>query len=165
MRSRRTLVVVIVAGVVLVGGVGGVAFWQYHEQPEFCATCHIMQPYLDSWQASELGANYHGQYEVECLDCHVPTLEQQVHELVVYVQGDYEIPLRELKYPMEECLQCHEHGSYEQLVEITAHFESSAGANPHDSHYGELECRLCHKMHKESEDYCAQCHAWGWTVP
>jgi cytochrome c nitrite reductase small subunit len=165
MGRRWKIVVAVLAAAVVVGGTGGVAFWRYHEEPRFCATCHIMQPYLDSWQASDLGANYHRLYEVECLDCHVPTLEQQVHELVVYVQGDYEMPLRELKYPMEECLQCHEHGSYEELAERTAHFESVIGANPHDSHYGRLECRLCHKMHRESEDYCAQCHAWGWTVP
>jgi hypothetical protein len=28
-----------------------------------------------------------------------------------------------------------------------------------------MECRLCHQMHEESEDYCAQCHSWGWEVP
>lgn len=105
-------------------------------------------PRLDEMPAEELAAH-----------------EQQVHEFVAYVEGDYEIPLRELKYPMKECLECHERGSYEQISEKTAHFESSAGANPHDSHYGELECRLCHKMHKESEDYCGQCHAWRWEVP
>ena len=26
--------------------------------------------------------------DVTCLECHVPTVEQQVHELVVYMQGD-----------------------------------------------------------------------------
>lgn len=97
---------------------------------------------------------------MDCLDCYVPTLERVVH-----VEGDCEIPLRELECPKEECLQCHEHGSYQQLSEITAHFEPLIGANPHDSHNGELECHLCHKMHRESEDYCAQCHDWGWTVP
>ncbi|NIN65562.1 MAG: hypothetical protein GTO63_12870 [Anaerolineae bacterium] len=47
---------------------------------------------------------------------------------------------------------------------MTAHLESEAGANPHDSHYGEMECPLCHKMHRESEDYCAWCHAFGWEI-
>ncbi len=165
MGRRWKIVVAVLAAAFVVGGAGGVAFWRYHEEPQFCATCHIMQPYLDSWQASDLGADYHRLFDLECLDCHVPTLEQQAHELVVYLQSDYEVPLQELKYPKEECLQCHEHGSYEELAERTAHFESLIGANPHDSHNGELECGLCHKMHRESEDYCAQCHAWGWTVP
>ena len=165
MSKKRIVVVAVLLGIVVVGGVGAVGFWQYHEQPEFCATCHIMDPYLESWQASDLGANAHAEYDVTCLECHEPTVEEQVNELVVYLQGDYEIPLRELKYPMEECLQCHEHGSYEEIVEMTADLVETVGANPHASHYGEMECRLCHKMHKESEDYCAQCHAWGFEVP
>ena len=36
------------AGGVVLGGVGAVGSWQYHEQPQFCATCHIMEPYLES---------------------------------------------------------------------------------------------------------------------
>ena len=79
-----------------------------------------------------------------------PTVEQQVNELVVYLQGDYEIPLRELRYPKESCYECHEHGSYEEIVEMTAELEETVGANPHASHYGEMDCRLCHQMHKES---------------
>jgi cytochrome c nitrite reductase small subunit len=165
MSKKRIVVIAVVLGVVVIGGVGAVGFWQYHEQPQFCATCHIMDPYLESWQASDLGAHAHAEYDVTCLECHEPTVEEQVNELVVYLQGDYEIPLRELKYPMEECLQCHEHGTYEEIVETTADLVETVGANPHASHYGEMECRLCHKMHKESEDYCAQCHAWGFEVP
>jgi cytochrome c nitrite reductase small subunit len=155
----------VLAGAVVLGAVGAVGLWEYHEQPQFCAVCHIMDPYLESWESSDLGAHYHAEYDVTCLECHEPTLEQQVNELLVYVQGDYEVPLKEMKYPQEDCLGCHEHGSYEQIIEMTADLEDTGGANPHDSHYGEMECRLCHKMHKESEDYCAQCHDYDWDVP
>jgi cytochrome c nitrite reductase small subunit len=165
MSRKRAVMIAVLVGLVIVGGAGAVGFWQYHEKPQFCATCHIMDPYLQSWEASALGANAHGQEGVVCLDCHQPTLEQQVNELVVYLQGDYEVPLKGLKYPQEGCFECHEHGSYEQLVEATAHLEEEIGANPHDSHYGEMECRLCHKMHEESETYCGQCHAFGFQVP
>ena len=164
--SRKWIVLIaVLLAVVVLGGVGAVGFWQYHEKPEFCGTCHIMDPYVESWEESDYGASTHAEYDVTCLECHVPTLEQQMNELVVYLQGDYEIPLKELKYAKESCYQCHEHGSYEQIVELTADVEEEFGANPHASHYGELECRLCHKMHKESEDYCAQCHTWGFEVP
>ncbi len=165
MAKKWVVLIVVLLVVVLIGGVGGVAFWEYHKQPQFCATCHIMEPYLESWEASEWGAYAHAEYDITCLDCHVPTLEQQVHELVVYVKGDYQIPLREMRYPKESCYECHEHGTYQQIVEMTADLEETVGANPHASHYGDLECRLCHKMHKESVDYCAQCHAWGFEVP
>jgi len=165
MSRKPTVLIVVLLAVVVLGGVGAVGFWKYHEQPQSCATCHIMDPYLGSWQESDFSAHSHAEYDVACLDCHEPTLEQQIDELMVYIHGDYEVPLRDLKYPTESCLECHEHGSYEEIVEMTADLEETVGANPHDSHYGEMECRLCHKMHQESEDYCAQCHAWGWTVP
>ena len=96
--------------------------------------------------------------DVTCLECHVPTVEQQVHELVVYMQGDDEIPLPELQYPKEDCYDCHEHGTFDQIVEMTAELEETVGANPHASHDRELECRPCHKMHAESEDRCRACH-------
>ncbi|HEM62267.1 MAG TPA: cytochrome c3 [Chloroflexi bacterium] len=166
MSKRRIVIIGVLLGVVVIGGVGAIAFWEYHERPEFCATCHIMEPYLESWVSSDYGAYEHALESVTCLECHVPTVEQQVHELVVYMQGDYEIPLRELKYAKEDCYQCHEHGTYEQIAEMTADLEETVGANPHASpHYGDLDCRLCHKMHKDSEDYCAQCHTWGFEVP
>ena len=45
---KKAVLVVWMAAVVII--VAGVALWNYHEQPQFCATCHIMQPYLESWQ-------------------------------------------------------------------------------------------------------------------
>jgi nitrate/TMAO reductase-like tetraheme cytochrome c subunit len=164
--SRKKIIVIVLLTVVVLGGVGAVAFWEYHERPEFCATCHIMQPYLDSWQESDYGAYAHAVHDVACLDCHEPTLEEQVNELVVYMQGDYEIPLEELEYLTEDCLGCHEHGSYEEVIQLTADLE----LNPHDSHLGEVACEVCHSMHKVSEDYCADCHGAvatgaGWTIP
>ena len=134
----------------------------------FCATCHIMDPYLESWQASDYGAYAHAVEDVTCLDCHEPTTQQQVDELVVYMQGDFEVPLDERQFGTEFCFDCHEpneHTSYEEVIQLTAGLE----LNPHDSHLGEMECATCHKTHRPSEDYCAQCHGPvatgpGWTT-
>jgi len=41
-------VIAVLPGVVVIGGVGVIGLWRYHEQPQFCATCHIMEPYLES---------------------------------------------------------------------------------------------------------------------
>jgi cytochrome c nitrite reductase small subunit len=166
--SRRRIVTIIVLAVVVLGGVGAVGLWQYHETPQFCGTCHIMDPYVTSWLESDYGAYAHAIEDVTCLECHVPTLDQQVNELVVYMQGDFEVPLEEREYPMEFCFDCHEpneHGSYEEVVELTADLE----LNPHGSHLGEMDCDICHKMHGLSVDYCAQCHdavatGAGWTT-
>jgi cytochrome c nitrite reductase small subunit len=152
-RRNIWVIVGVVVGVIVV--VAGVALWNYHEQPQFCATCHIMQPYLESWQSSPFLAQAHAEESVTCLECHEPTIQQQVDELVKFVTNDYETPLEEREFDQEWCLRCHEHGSYEELIQRTEELEP----NPHDSHYGEVECSVCHKVHRESEDYCAQCHA------
>lgn len=154
-----------IAGVaIVVIGAAGMGLWNYHEKPQFCAACHVMDPYLASWEESSLEAHVHAQEDVACLDCHEPTIKQQVTELISFVTHDYETPLTELKVPQEECLACHEHGNYAELAEATADRER----NPHESHWGEMECRLCHKMHKPSELYCTQCHEVdvpdGWTA-
>jgi len=161
-------VIALLLGMVVVGGVGAVGLWQYHEQPQFCATCHIMEPYLESWNGSDLLANAHALENVTCLDCHEPTLQQQMDELVVYMQGDFTVPLEERQFETQFCFDCHEpneHTSYEEVIQLTEALE----LNPHDSHLGEMDCDICHKTHRPSEDYCAQCHGPvatgpGWTT-
>jgi cytochrome c nitrite reductase small subunit len=169
MSRKRTIVIAVLLGVVVIGGAGAVGFWTYHEQPQFCATCHIMEPYLESWQASDYGAAAHAEQGVTCLDCHEPTTQQQVDELVTYVEGDFTVPLEERQFPDDFCFDCHlpnEHTSYDEVIQLTAGME----LNPHDSpHLGELDCGLCHNMHRTSEDLCAQCHGpvatgAGWTT-
>ncbi len=168
MSKSRIVVIGVLLGVVVIGGVGAIGLWKYHEQPQFCATCHIMDPYLESWQSSDYGAYAHAVEDVTCLECHEPTVEQQVDELVVYMQGDFTVPLEERRYGDEFCFGCHEpneHTSYEEVIQLTAGLE----LNPHSSHLGEMECETCHKMHGPSEDYCAQCHGAvatgpGWTT-
>ncbi len=154
MKKRRTRIMVALASVVVIIVIAGVGLWQYHEQPQFCGnTCHIMKPYLESWQSSTFSAHAHAEKGVTCLDCHEPTLEQQTEELIRYVKGDYKNPLRQRKFKKEWCLRCHDHGSYPEIIERTKNMEP----NPHNSHYGELDCRVCHRMHQSSELYCAHC--------
>ena len=166
MSKKLIVIIAIVLVLVVVAGVG----WTYHEQPRFCADmCHIMGPYLESWNGSDYGAAAHAAEGVDCLGCHVPTIQEQVNELVVYVKGDYTIPLEELEVSDEFCYDCHlldEHENKEQVVQRTEELER----NPHDSHLiGEMACSTCHKMHKPSEDQCAVCHddvatGAGWTT-
>jgi len=152
LRRRSIWMIVGIAAVVVI--VAGVAGWNYHEQPQFCATCHIMQLYLESWESPPLLAYAHAEENVTCLECHEPTIQQQMDEGIKFVKNDYENPLEEREFDQEWCLRCHEHGSYEELIQRTEELE----LNPHDSHYGEMECSICHKVHRGSEDYCAQCH-------
>ena len=61
----------------------------------------------------------------------------------------------------DTCKQCHD---VKALVEKTKDVKP---ANPHMSpHYrDELECTNCHIMHGETENFCDQCHQFGYKVP
>jgi len=60
---------------------------------------------------------------------------------------------------MAVCTACH--GSYSQIAAKTASDQS----NPHASHLGELPCAACHHVHRASESFCEQCHAFGMNPP
>jgi fumarate reductase flavoprotein subunit len=57
------------------------------------------------------------------------------------------------------CFKCHI--GYSKLAERT----NKITPNPHESHLGYLECVACHHIHKLSEDYCGECHKFGFKVP
>ena len=169
MSKKRIMLIVLIVVVPLLLVVLSIGGWSYHEQPRFCAdACHIMDPYLHSWQESEYGASTHAAEGVTCLDCHKPTIQEQVSELVAYVKGDFAVPLEELEVSDEFCYDCHlldEHENLDQVVARTAEME----LNPHDSHLlNEIPCGDCHNIHRPSEDRCAVCHdpvdAEGWTT-
>ena len=72
---KKAVLIAGIAAVVIV--IAGVALWNYHEQPQFCAICHIMQPYLESWESPPLLAQAHAEENITCLECHEPTIQQQ----------------------------------------------------------------------------------------
>jgi cytochrome c3-like protein len=78
--------------------------------------------------------------EVCCADCH-----------------DEKLPAK--KVSMDRCIDCH--GDYKGLAELTRETDP----NPHDHHEGPLDCSRCHHVHMASEDYCLECHSWGYRVP
>ncbi len=77
--------------------------------PEFCKSCHIMQPEYATWQASS-----HSQ--ISCVECHVDSglVNEMKHkvvatkELYMYVTKTYELPIRMTEdIPDNRCLKCH----------------------------------------------------------
>lgn len=64
-KLRETLRKAALAGVILaiLGAVGAVAGIEYTARPQFCNTCHIMEPYYESWENSSHG-------HIACVDCH-----------------------------------------------------------------------------------------------
>ena len=62
---------------------------------------------------------------------------------------------------IETCSGCH---NIKQLVEKTKDVKPQ---NPHMSpHYqDQLDCINCHIMHGPTENFCDQCHSFGFKVP
>jgi cytochrome c nitrite reductase small subunit len=181
--KKGMLIAGIAAAIVVIGGGG---LWFYHGQPQFCgSTCHIMKPYLVTWNGSDTLARAHAEADVDCLDCHEQSIGQQIESGIKFVTNDYETPLEPRQFPKDWCLRCHEHGTYAELIERTKYYmvedervnphdyPVDPGAlapevymvdpeapDPHDTEVGELECYQCHKVHGESPgiESCYPCH-------
>jgi hypothetical protein len=106
-----------------------------------CLTCHAEGKM--SLVGKIPGSHIHQLSGITCVKCHGS-------------DGKPEPP------PMEKCVSCH--GSTAKLAEKTAKVKPE---NPHTSpHYGtDLDCNLCHHQHAKSENYCLQCHKFGFKVP
>jgi cytochrome c nitrite reductase small subunit len=164
---------------IVVGAVGAAAIWGHYwgfpigsPTADACATCHTMQTYVESMETDGMLAQYHGFRDITCTDCHQHTFEQQLHELVSQLRGDYQTPLTQVRYSMDKCFECHQHGSYEQIRLRTTDLGISDPqaffheANPHrPPHYDDLECHSCHRIHRESTLLCTECHAFRFRIP
>ncbi|MCI8367898.1 MAG: cytochrome c3 family protein [Eggerthellaceae bacterium] len=193
-RKKALVAAVVVVAIAAVGA--GLFAW--HEQPSFCsAICHTPmdaygKTYLDGTQdefgnsltaeeSNSMLAYAHSQYMggITCLDCHVPTLDEQVSEGLAWVAGNYVVEgenangdalleertladltaAREVA-PESFCLNdsCHvTTPDRAALFEKTKYLESVY--NPHSDRHGDIDCGTCHKAHSQSVNYCTECHA------
>ena len=156
--AAAMLIVVIVAA-----AAGTIRLKSRIQTTEYCAGCHVIAPYYDSWKSSPYLAHTHEELGIVCQDCHTRTVRAAVTEFVKNVAHRYEIPLKDHRVRPADCLHCH--GSYEELASLTKNLKGPdgfpLGRNPHDSHWGQIDCGICHKMHKASVDLCAGCHGFA----
>ncbi len=174
-RRRWPVAVGVVAVVLLVAGGG---FWVWHEQPSFCnAVCHQpMDAYVDGYYEDDsLLAHAHMTAGTTCLQCHEAKIEDQVHEAMVWVSGDYPMDenglLTRVGVRADEAL-CATAGCHDmaEVIAATADWGGEPGVNPHDSHQGRaIDCSNCHGVHEQSVMYCNTCHDYavpeGWAEP
>lgn len=93
-------------------------------------------------QAAEFGADRHMARGVSCASCHG--------------EGVMTDPSK-VSFPDETtCLTCH---NREAVAEKTKAVEPNPHLAPHNG-----ECTLCHVQHDEPQDYCAECHSFGYKV-
>ena len=97
---------------------------------------------LPSYAAGNFGADRHVARGVQCQQCHGAN--------------------NEVKDPDKtQCIVCHDPNA------VAAKTANVKPKNPHVSpHYGkDLDCVLCHVQHDQTENYCEQCHNFGFKVP
>ena len=108
-RHRRVRAAGLVAALLVALGLVVIAVSaELSSTPSFCGSCHIMQPYFDSWVTSTHS-------EVPCVDCHIPpgiTAEfrkksEALSMVSRYFTGTYGTnPWTEIEDA--SCLRCHE---------------------------------------------------------
>lgn len=134
---------------------------------EYCASCHVIAPYYETWKSSDFTAHVHAKVNVACQDCHQRSVRDGLRELASVATGLYELPLKDRSVNRDTCLRCH--GSDEVLAARTQQLIGpdgfALGRNPHDSHWGPLECAVCHRMHRPSQDFCSNCHRFPASGP
>lgn len=169
-RKRWPVVAGVLAAVLVVAGAG---FMVWHEQPSFCnAICHDpMDPYVEGYFSDDkdLLAVTHRLVGNECLDCHEPTMSQQIQEGIAWATGNFYSDLEKRDLGNEDlCLNeaCHVR---EDIVAATEDW-GGTDFNPHASHVGkDVTCGDCHSVHRASVMYCNECHnaelPAGWVDP
>lgn len=95
------------------------------------------------------GSHLHQLAGVTCEDCHGSS-------------GKPGSTTKPVAVEMEQCLTCHDSGK--KVAALTAKVKPQ---NPHVSaHYNsDLDCNVCHHQHTKSEDFCVECHTFGFKVP
>lgn len=176
--KRRRAWPIVIATVAVVFVAAGVGFTVWHEQPSFCnAVCHEpMDAYVDGYLENDaLLASDHRKADVSCLQCHEPSIEEQVAEGMSWLRGDYRMGESGMLATVgvtADAGQCAKSGchDFEEVVASTENWAGEAGVNPHDSHQGvAIDCSNCHSVHGSSYMYCNTCHDYslpsGWENP
>jgi nitrate/TMAO reductase-like tetraheme cytochrome c subunit len=168
--------VVLLAVVVFLGG--GIAFAEYSMQPDFCRSCHIMEPYYQAWHQST-------HRDIPCGDCHFEpgwrhTLKGKFEassQAVKYITNTYgSKPHAEVRD--SSCLRSGCHG--ERLLEGSVEWEVTSSLGhmvtirfDHTPHLEELRrgkelrCVSCHSQMVQGKhitvtlDTCFVCHFKG----
>ncbi len=166
----------VLVGLAAAGGTLG--FLEYSMQPEFCRSCHLMEPYYQAWHESS-------HRDIPCGDCHFePGWEatfrgkfEASSQAVKYITGTYgSKPHAEVRD--SSCLRsgCHEHRTLEGKVnwtvrsarghDVTIRFDHT----PHMTELRrgkELRCVSCHSQIVQGQhivvtlDTCFLCHFKG----
>ena len=179
--KKKRLIIIIVPIVVILGIAGGVSLTlkYFGENPSACGNCHIMQPYVKSYYDSIFIDSVHAKAEpkVMCKDCHSVTLVRQTKELIDFVTGNYETPLKQRVQEQNLCANCHTQKGIIALVSSKLEFTENPRLSYHltvgdnkvrcyyDPRAEMVICQTCHRVHRAGTNYCATCHSSSFSSP
>ncbi len=164
----------ILASLVLVLFVGlvGLTIWGVHKtnSPQFCESCHIIKPYVDTWKTS-----YMGKRGVTCIDCHFDPgvlgyFRGKVYSLIKLTEYAFRTynrpPASTTLLTSSACLQCHGNEKNTQYpdaqdvvnanapsypkIAVTDQYDPNPATRtimfPHDFHVNvaQIQCADCH---------------------
>ncbi|SJZ57929.1 NapC/NirT family cytochrome c [Selenihalanaerobacter shriftii] len=148
----------VLIGALIVLGIVGFGTIKYTERPEFCTSCHEIQPAYNSWSTS----THDG---VNCMECHADPgtlglLKRKLFatkEIYKHITGQTENIEGEV--PGERCLECHEEiGELKEIDQLNI---------PHQKHLdANVECAACHEnvvhgsagYRRPGMKVCSKCH-------
>ncbi len=178
--KKRRLIIIIIPTIVILGIAGGVPITlkYFADNPSACGNCHIMQPYVESYYDSNFIDSVHSKAElaVKCKDCHYVTLVQQTKELIAFVTGNYEIPLKQSVQVQNRCISCHTIKETIGVIRSKPEFIENPRLSYHltvengkvgcyDGRAALVECQDCHRAHEAGVNYCIQCHYVRFGAP
>ncbi len=125
------IIVIIIVGVGAFVGFGPPGLYARSESPEFCGSCHAVEPEYDAWRHS-------AHYRTKCTDCHLP------HELMGHLvwkglDGAKDFFAFHLGF-VPETIRISDHGAAVVLENCRrCHAETIARINE------ERKCWFCHR--------------------
>ena len=164
---RRTKWIVIGVVVLLVAWMGYVGI-RATDSPDFCASCHYMQPYVENWATSSHN-------DVGCIKCHaepgvggyLARKARLLGEVIRYTVGAYSTQPH-ARLSDEQCLSCHEHDTLEQTQTYSDDIQFSHVDHYQDPSRGvQLRCNTCHSELVQgshmavNQSTCIDCHFMG----
>lgn len=110
--------------------------------PQFCASCHEVEKYVSSWEASV-------HKKVNCLECHQPNGElgkfhakaRGLNYVFQHFSGDFTVPTRAVIFE-QQCIQCHlgDTKKYRNTIRL-----DNSTVNHYESIKNSQSCLECHR--------------------
>ncbi len=131
----------------------GYRYYRYtQDEPQFCASCHLMKEAFSEWQKGR-------HRDVVCQRCHHLSVLEQNKLLVAFVVKGKE-PLSQThgrEKPWKECKGCH-------MNEISQGSITPSKSYGHARHVfiQRIQCKKCHEVSlhnfRPDESACSKCH-------